>query len=290
MSHRGLEGKAVVVTGAARGLGRAYAREVASLGASVLLSDVSGELAREVAAEITAAGGVASVAEGSIADWATAEALIAQCLAEHGRLDGLVNNAAVFHVGNPWDETEQALRTIVEVNVLGSLFCAVHALRAMVAQRSGSLVNVVSGAHLGIAEMGAYAATKGAIASATYTWALDAHPHNVRVNAISPVARTRMSTVWENRDEAHMDEPDPVDIAPLAAFLLSDRAAGVTGQVVRLDAGGLSILTQPHFAAEPVPLPERSFEAVAAAFAGPLAGAACPVGFGREDLSRAAMS
>jgi NAD(P)-dependent dehydrogenase (short-subunit alcohol dehydrogenase family) len=284
VSENGLEGKAVAVTGAARGLGRAYAVEAAAQGASVVLSDVSGDLVREVARQIAADGGAASVAEGSIADWAAAEALVAQCVEDYGRIDGMINNAAVFHVAVPWEETEQAVRGIVEVNIVGSVFCAVHALRAMVKQRSGSLVNVVSGAHLGIREMGAYAATKGAIASATYAWALDAEPYGVRVNAISPVARTRMSTVWENRDEAHLDEPDPSEIAPLAAFLLSDQASGISGQVVRLDAQGLSILRQPHFPTAPVALPERTFEAVAAAFAGPLAEGSCPVGFGAETL------
>lgn len=284
-----LQGKAIVVTGAARGLGRAYALAAVAEDASVVLNDLDADLLEEVVSEIVAAGGRAAAWPGSIADWASAEALVAHCVAEHGRLDGFVNNAAVFHVAVPWEEDERTVRRIVEVNVIGSIFCATHALRAMVAQRSGSLLNVVSAAHLGLREMGSYAATKGAIASATYTWALDAAPYGVRVNAISPVARTRMSTVWENRDEAHMDEPDPAEIAPLAAFLLSDSAAGITGQVVRLDAAGLSIMRQPHFEEAPVALPVRTFEAVAAAFAGPLAEGSCPVGFGAETLSPAAV-
>jgi NAD(P)-dependent dehydrogenase (short-subunit alcohol dehydrogenase family) len=291
VSKDDLSGKAVVVTGAGRGLGRAYALEVASRGAWVLLSEVDGDVAHEVRAEIEAAGGQAAVVVGSVADWEGAKGLVDRCIAERGRIDGLINNAAIFHVGVPWIETEDAIRGIVDVNIVGSLFCATHALSAMIAQGSGSLVNVTSGAHLGIREMGSYAATKGAIASATYTWALDAEPYGVRVNAISPVARTRMSGVWGNRDAAHMDEPDPAEIAPLAAFLLSDRAAGISGQVVRLDAHGLSVLRQPHFESAPVALAQRTFEAVAAAFEdGSLTDQLGPVGYGAETLFSASLT
>ena len=117
----------------------------------------------------------------------------------------------------------------------------------MVAQGAGTILNVTSGALLGILEHSLYGATKGAVMSLTYGWAMDAAPHGVRVNALSPLARTAMSEAWANRDAEHMDEPPPASVAPLVAYLLSDHAAGITGQVVRLDATGLSLMAPPAF-------------------------------------------
>src|SRR4051794_31871107 len=110
MSGEALQGKAVVVTGAGRGLGRAYATEIAAQGAAVVLSDVDGGPLREAADAIAAAGGAATTFEGSVAEWDGAAGLVAHCVEAHGRIDGLVNNAAVFHVAVPWEETEDAMR------------------------------------------------------------------------------------------------------------------------------------------------------------------------------------
>ena len=104
---------------------------------------------------------------------------------------------------------EAPLRTLVDVNLLGAMFCGVQAMSAMIAQGSGGVIlNATSGSFIGILDHSAYGATKAALTALTYGWALDLHPHGIRVNAISPLARTPMSAVWEKRDAAHMDEPD----------------------------------------------------------------------------------
>jgi NAD(P)-dependent dehydrogenase (short-subunit alcohol dehydrogenase family) len=279
-----LAGKRIVVTGGGQGLGRAYAMACAQEGAAVVVSDIEPQAVAAVTAEIEAAGGRALGHAGSVASWADAEALVGRCVDELGGLDGLVNNAGVTAVGDPWSFGEDDLRRVVDVNLLGTLFCGTHALRHMAGNGGGAILNVTSGALLGILEHSLYGATKGAVMSLTYGWAMDAAPHGVRVNALSPLARTAMSLAWANRDEEHMDEPPPEAIAPVVPFLLSDRAAGISGQVVRLDHRGLSLLRAPAFG-DPVPVEPRTVAAVEAAFETQLREALEPVGFSRMDLS-----
>jgi NAD(P)-dependent dehydrogenase (short-subunit alcohol dehydrogenase family) len=122
-----------------------------------------------------------------VASWTEAAELIDSCVSEFGRIDGLVNNAALMWVGRPDQLTEADLRRTIEVNVLGTTFCGLHALGHMTAQGSGAIVNVTSGAHAGIPLQCAYSASKGAVASLTYAWAADVAGQGVRVNAISPM-------------------------------------------------------------------------------------------------------
>jgi NAD(P)-dependent dehydrogenase (short-subunit alcohol dehydrogenase family) len=119
----------------------------------------------------------------------------------------------------------------VEVNLLGTIYCGAAALGAMEDQGSGSIVNVSSRAQTGIERSATYAATKGAVASLTYSWALDAPP-GIRVNAIAPQARgtgTRRQGV-----RARPEEPEPDQMAPLVSYLISDASRRVNGQVIRL--------------------------------------------------------
>jgi NAD(P)-dependent dehydrogenase (short-subunit alcohol dehydrogenase family) len=149
-----LQGKAVVITGAGRGIGAACARGVAAQGASVIINDVDEEEARQVAAEIERAGGSASACVADVSDWKDAGRLIETCLDTFGRIDGLVNNAALFHMASVTAIDPGQARRLVDVNVLGVIHCTGHAVNHMVAQRSGSIVNVVSGAHMGMPNMG----------------------------------------------------------------------------------------------------------------------------------------
>jgi NAD(P)-dependent dehydrogenase (short-subunit alcohol dehydrogenase family) len=217
----------------------------AAQGAGVLVNDIDADVAEQTATEIAAAGGKAIAHAGSIAEWAGAERLVNKAVKEYGRLDGFVNNAAIFHTVEPWEETEESIRGLIEVNVLGTMFCGVLALRQMVKQRSGSLVNITSGAHAGISLMGAYGASKGAVASWTYSTAIDAMRYGVRVNAVSPLAETRMGL--NNRTPRNPNIPrwPPERTGPLVTFLLSDLSAGVTGQVVRLDGHRFGIIEHP---------------------------------------------
>jgi NAD(P)-dependent dehydrogenase (short-subunit alcohol dehydrogenase family) len=274
-----LAGLAVVITGAGRGLGRAYARHAASEGAAVVVNDVDAAEAEAVAQEIESAGGRALAVASSVSDWDAAAALVAACEREFGAIDGLVNNAGIFHARNPWEETESSLRRIVEVNVLGSMFCGVHALTAMRARGSGAVVNVTSGAHLGLHEISTYGATKGAATSLTYGWALHQPETGVRVNAVSPTALTRMSDPgqWGHTDVIPSN-PEPELIAPLVTFLLGERAAAINGQVVRLDGKVLSVLTKARFGDDRVAATDWSVQIIADAFDAGALGPLSPVG------------
>jgi NAD(P)-dependent dehydrogenase (short-subunit alcohol dehydrogenase family) len=258
-----LRSKAIIVTGAGRGLGRAYARACAAHGAGIVVNDVDPAAAASVVDEIGAGSAVA--VPGSVAEWATARRLVEVALRSFGRLDGLVANAGVTHHGPPWTETEEGLRRVVEVNVLGTQFCAAHAMRAMVsAGTGGSIVTVVSGARAGIPGMSAYGATKGAVAAMTAGWALDGAPHGIRVNALSPLAGTDMAALDARTDRPRLGAP--ADVAPAVVALLSDATRDVTGRIVRFDGTRLSV-----YAAEqltPVTLKEpRDPEQIAVALA-----------------------
>src|SRR5258705_11665677 len=130
-----LADKVVVITGAARGLGRAYALDAAREGAAVVVNDIDPEVG-SVAAEIVAAGGQAAANEDTVTTWAGAEAIIASAIEKFGRLDGLVNNAGVLHVGPPWEVSEDTARTSFDVNVLGAIFVGTHAMKVMMGQKS----------------------------------------------------------------------------------------------------------------------------------------------------------
>ena len=247
MQLAGLKDRAVVVTGAGRGLGEAFATHLAQAGARVVANDVDAELAERTAANIRAHGGVAVASGHTVTDPAQAEALVRQCVEEYGSIDGLVNNAGLNYEALPWQEDVDRVRGLVEVNVLGVMYTGIAAVKAMVAQgRGGAMVNVSSGASLGQRKLGVYSASKGAVSSLTYSWALDLEEVGIRVNAICPLAHTRM--VWKSERSLRNCPPDrtPSRIAPLVLFLLSDDAEGITGQVVRCNGPQLHIMGQPY--------------------------------------------
>ena len=254
-SQQSLTGKAVVITGAGRGLGAAYARHAAAAGASIVVNDIDARATTATVDEIIRAGGRAVAHTASVSDWDAAEGLIKRCVDEFGRVDGLVNNAGMFvkrdaHECGPGD-----VQSIVEANVLGTIFCGIHALRVMYGQGGGTIVNVTSGALLGIPGMSLYGASKGAVASLTFGWAKEASARGVRVNAVSPVASTRMSAQFGLPSGA--SPPDyrsgggprgqrADDVAPVVTFLLSDLSGDLNGCILRLFDGGLSIVEPPR--------------------------------------------
>src|SRR4051812_33757488 len=126
-----LSGKAVVVTGAGRSIGAACARSAAARGAAVLVNDIDAAAARAVAGEIAAARGLAEALPADVAVWSQAEGLIGRALEAFGRLDGLVNNAGTFGIGRLDEIGEGDIRRLVDVNLLGVVNCAAHAVRPM---------------------------------------------------------------------------------------------------------------------------------------------------------------
>ncbi|MEV6902426.1 SDR family oxidoreductase [Amycolatopsis sp. NPDC051372] len=247
-----MQDKAVVVTGAGRGLGEAFAVHVARAGGAVVVNDVDAGLAERTAETIRQRGGRAVASGHSVADPAQAQAIVDLCVGEFGRINGLVNNAGLNYEALPWDDNVEQARELVEVNVLGVMYTGLAAIKAMVAGGiRGSIVNISSGASLGQRKLGVYAASKGAVASLTYSWALDLEEHGIRANAVCPVAHTRM--VWKSERALRACPPErtPSRIAPVVLFLLGDGSAGITGQMIRCNGPQLHVMGQP-FLKQPI--------------------------------------
>jgi NAD(P)-dependent dehydrogenase (short-subunit alcohol dehydrogenase family) len=268
--------RTVLVTGAGRGIGAAIARLAAAQGAAVGINDLDAAPAEQVAAEIRAAGGRAVAVAGDIADWDGAGAVVDGVVAEFGGLDGLVANAGVFGMSLPQQQDPQAFRRIVDVNVYGVAWPGLHAIRHMTAAGRGSIVTVTSSAIAGLPAMGAYGASKGAVASLTLGWALDLAGTGVRVNALSPIAQTRMQDVrmdfegltGAEREQAQAQRTvEPEFNAPPAVYLLSDASAPMTGQIVQIGRGNrLDLLTHHGLAGPGTSLQPGSIEDVERAF------------------------
>ena len=256
-----LKGKRIVITGSGRGIGAGVAKLCAAEGASVLVTDIDGDVAESTAKEIRAAGGKAASHVADISQWYGAKGLIERCVAEFGGIDGLVNNAGLFRMARLEEMDEKHLRDLFEANVMGTAFCARHAVEHMLKQGSGAIVNVTSGAHMGLPMMGAYGATKGAAASFTYTWANELGPKGIRVNALSPMAASRMAGETDKYFDAKglprisAAMPAPEVNAPVVAFLLSDAAKDVNGQIGRIEGRQLSLVAHPGVA---VPILEEN--------------------------------
>ena len=239
-----LSGKRVIVTGAGRGLGRSYALAIAAAGGSVIVNDVDEETAHAVCTEIAAQGGIAHPSAHSVTEPDAASAMVDLCVSRFGGLDGLVNNAGLFHVATPLGENLDEVARLIQVNVLGVLNAGLFAIREMSRAGSGTIVNIVSGAALGIKEMGSYGASKGAVLSLTKAWAIDLSDTGIRIMAVSPVADTRMT---ESLSGAVKPGGNPDDIAPLISYLLSDANHAPNGTVFRLAYGELSLLNDATF-------------------------------------------
>jgi NAD(P)-dependent dehydrogenase (short-subunit alcohol dehydrogenase family) len=245
-----LDGKTVIVTGAGRGLGRAYALEIADEGGTVVANDVDGAAVTSVVQEIIGRGGTAVVAQGSVSSWTDAERLVETAVIAYGRVDGLVNNAGVVWMGSSYEQDEESIRSIVEVNLLGSLFVGAHVIRQMVNQGSGAIVNATSSSQMGIPGLAAYGSTKGALASLTYSWALELAEHGIRVNAFAPSALTAMVDPFK-APTGHVGMPE--DNAPVVVYLLSDLSTRVTGQVVQWQRETLGVVGHPALTSHGAP-------------------------------------
>ncbi|MCU1513894.1 MAG: hypothetical protein JWO10_984, partial [Microbacteriaceae bacterium] len=224
----GISGKSILVTGAGQGLGEATARYLAGLGAKVIVADVQGEKAENVASDIRAAGGEAESRAADVSSWDDAGALVDFAAKRWGSLDGLVNNAGVIHHGGPMDEVDGAgARRVIEVNLLGTYFVGVHAIQSMAASGGGAIVNVTSGVQAGLGSAASYSASKGGVASLTYSWAIDCASLGIRVNSVSPVASTEMTKITEQimRDRGDLTgetaEVPAERNCPAIGFLLS---------------------------------------------------------------------
>lgn len=251
-----VEGKAVVITGGGGVLGRAYAAALAREGARVVVNDVDSAKAEPVVASIVEAGGEAILDATSVDSWEGGERIVGACLDRFGRIDGLVASAHQVRLRPIWDLRERDLDTTLDIHVKGHFSCVHHAARAMREQGSGSIVTISSRALNGLPGGSTYAAAKGAIMSATFSWALELADAGVRVNAINPAAMLtpgeparHMRWHWDfTVDEMGWTEPvpDADSVAPLVVYLQSDASSWVTGQVIFLSGDTLALLRHPR--------------------------------------------
>ncbi len=278
-----LKGRSILVTGAARGIGAAYALQASRCGARVVVSDIDQQGCRRTAERILDEGGDALAVACDVSSWQQAEHLVNSCVEEFGALDGLINNAGVFSVASPTEVTERDVTRLVQVNLVGTINCGLHALRVMLPRGSGSILNVTSGAQSGAKGLAIYGSTKGAVASLTYSWALDVEGTGVRVNAISPNAHTTMADAYERYLGAAARGQNigksPESNAPVALYLLSDLASDVNGQVLHIDEQHLALVTHPSLC-KPTTQPTWTIDAVAHAMSHELNDSVQPIGLG----------
>ena len=241
-------GKAVLVTGAASGMGAATAREFAHLGASVLLVDRNAESARQVADEIGADPPVL----GDVSDSEFCHQALQTAIERHGRIDVVVNAAGIILRADALGTTDRQWREMMAVNVNGVFFMSRAAVGPMREQGGGAIINF--GSIWGdVAATGcvAYCATKGAVHQITRAMALDHAKDGIRINAVSPgevntpmlaSGRTTRPTPEELQQLAQDTVPmgrlaEPAEIAKVVVFLASDAASYMTGAIVPVDAG-----------------------------------------------------
>ena len=247
-----LEGRIAIVTGAGRGIGRAHALELARQGARVVVNDFGVSLAGEkedspahdVVREIEALGGSAVVNGADVADFEQAGAMVQQAIDTFGGLDILVNNAGFVRDRMLVNATEDEWDAVIRVHLKGHFAPLRHAAAYWRAeskegrQRTGRVINTSSGAGLqGSIGQVAYSAAKGGIATMTLVAAAELGRVGVTVNAIAPVARTRMTE--GAFDTSAMALPE--DNSPIVAWLASEAAGHVTGRVFEIDGGQLTL-------------------------------------------------
>lgn len=238
-----LDGKVAIVTGAGQGVGRCHAEELARHGAAVVVNDRS-ETADEVAAAIRSSGGSAIAHRCSVSDWPAAGDLVARAVDELGALDILVNNAGFIRDAMSFSIDEQQWDAVVDVHLKGHMATS-HFAAAWwrdQAKRAGDgavlpprrIVNTTSESGLfGGPGQSNYAAAKGGIVSMTLVQARELGRYNVTVNCIAPRARTAMTEVNPKfaPPEHGFDRYDPANVSPMVAWLASDAASDVSGQV-----------------------------------------------------------
>ena len=256
------DGRVVIVTGAARGLGRAHALELARQGAKVVVNDVGSELdgtggstgpAAEVVDEIADLGGEGVVNADDVADFAGAKHLVDHALEAFGRLDAVVNNAGIVRDRMFVNATEDEWDAVVRVHLKGHFAVARHAaahwrdLAKAGETVDTRIINTSSGAGiLGSVGQAAYSAAKGAIATLTLVQAAELGRYGITANGLTPAARTRMTegTFTEMMAEVGpdvFDAMDPANVSPLVAWLASADSRDVTGQMFEVEGGKIGV-------------------------------------------------
>jgi NAD(P)-dependent dehydrogenase (short-subunit alcohol dehydrogenase family) len=244
-----LDGKVAIVTGAGGGIGRATALALAREGASVLVNDLGGardgsgrdsSAADAVVAEIRAAGGKAAADYGSVSDEAAAEELVASAVRHFGRLDVLINNAGILRDKTLLKLSLADFRAVLDVHLTGTFLCLRAAASRLKDQgQGGSIVNTTSvSGLLGNFGQANYAAAKAGIYGLTRTASIELQRFGIRVNAVAPLAKTRLTAELPLFEKVG-DSLSPEHVAPVHVYLACDLSRDVTG--VTLSVAGARI-------------------------------------------------
>jgi NAD(P)-dependent dehydrogenase (short-subunit alcohol dehydrogenase family) len=248
-----LEGKVAVVTGAARGLGRACAQCMAAEGAKLIVSDLNAEGGEQAVAAIRDAGGEARFIACDVGDKTQVDALIASAVEAHGRLDSVVANAGIVNFADFLDLSEDEFDAVLRVNLKGVFLTGQAAARQMVHQGGGgTIINMSSiNAVVAIPNIVPYVTAKGGVNQLTRAMALALADKGVRVNAIGPgsIMTEMLESVANDKQAMHKilsrtpmgraGEPD--EIGKVAVFLASDDSSYMTGEIVYVDGGRLAL-------------------------------------------------
>ncbi|PWB97083.1 SDR family oxidoreductase [Salinibacterium hongtaonis] len=258
-----LQGKVAIVTGSGRGLGLAYAQDLAAHGAKVVINDIDEATAASAVESITSAGGEAVALVGAVGSTETANALVAKAVDTWGRLDILVTNAGVLRDTVLWKMSDEDFDLVINVHLRGTFTCVRAAATHMREQGEGGRIITIGSPTGQFGNFGQtnYAAAKAGIVGMTRTWALELARAGITANSVIPVAATSMTEsvpfLKEYTDALAAGDPlppfarkelgfgTPQDVAGLVTFLASDEAAEITGQAIGIGGDRLALYSHP---------------------------------------------